>query len=235
MSRPESGRAHSHTLRARAMAKVCRSSERFWKFSDLPGSASTAQHVLADLADQGELRRVRKGLYWRGLNTPLGMSVPSAEQLTAELAGTRGVGPAGLSASNMLRLSTQVPRYSVVAVPGRPPESAGALKFVSRAARKARATARLQARDIAVLETLEDWEHVVEVPWEDAWNQLTTLLERDSDLAERLARASVTEPAVVRVRLSALLSNAGRDVLARMVPHVDPRTRQLALESLAVA
>jgi hypothetical protein len=65
------------------------------------------QHLLADLVNGGELRRVRKGLYWRGTNTPLGMSPPPTHASAAEVSGNKGVGPAGLSAANLLRLSTR--------------------------------------------------------------------------------------------------------------------------------
>src|SRR5438128_79545 len=89
-------------------AAVLRSRDRFWRPREIAGAASTVQHLLADLTRAGELRRVRRGLYWRGTKTPLGMSPPSTATLAAEVAKGKGVGPAGLSAANMLRLSTQV-------------------------------------------------------------------------------------------------------------------------------
>lgn len=226
--------AREHTQRRRSTARVLRSSNRFWRFTDFPGSsASAAQHLLSELADCGELMRVRKGLYWRGVQTPLGMSPPSEEALVAELTGVHGVGPAGLSASNMLRLSTQVPRRAHVAVPMRAPSSAGPVRFVSRPTRTARAKARLTPIDVALLETLGDWESVVEVPASEGWARMRGMLRNDGAMAQRLALASSTEPGGVRARLAALLSAAGRHDLSEQVPDVDPRTRVTALRFLS--
>lgn len=225
----------SKSRRQVSKARVLTSKNRFWRFQDLPGSSSDSQHLLSELSSQGHLLKVRKGLYWRGVATPLGMSPPSPAQLTDELAGGKGVGPAGLSASNLLHLSTQVPRHAWVAVPTRAPQSSSSVHFLSRATRTARAKERLLPRDVAVLETLNDWESVVEVPWAEAWARLCEMLASESGLAERLAKASRTEPGAVRARLSALLRESGNAELALTVPEVDPRTRQTALEHLVAA
>ena len=225
---------HEHTQRWRSTARVQRSANRFWRFTDFPqSSASTAQHLLADLAERGELIRVRKGLYWRGVQTPLGMSPPPPDALVRELVGSSGVGPAGLSAANALRLSTQVPRRAHVAVPARAPDSTGLVRFVSRPTRTARAKACLAPTDVALLETLGDWESVVEVPAAEGWARLRGMVEADGAMAERLALASSTEPGGVRARLAALLSAAGRLDLSDLVPGVDPRTRVAALTFLS--
>lgn len=223
-----------NTQRARSTARILRSSNRFWRFTDFPdASASAAQHLLSDLADRGELVRVRKGLYWRGVHTPLGMSPPSIDALVREMTGSSGVGPAGLSAANALRLSTQVPRRSQVAVPARAPASPGPVRFVSRPTRMGRVKARLTPTDVAMLETLADWESVVEVSTLEGWATLRGMLEDDGNMAQRLAQASSTEPGGVRARLAALLSAAGRHDLCDQVPEVDPRTRAAALTFLS--
>lgn len=223
-----------HTQQARSAARVLRGTNRFWRFTDFPtSSSSAAQHLLSDLADRGELTRVRKGLYWRGVQTPLGMSPPPPDALVRELVGSSGVGPAGLSAANALGLSTQVPRWSHVAVPARAPSSVGPVRFVSRPTRTARSKARLTATDVAVLETLDHWESVVEVPASEGWSRLRRMLAEDRAMAERLALASSTEPGGVRARLAALLSAAGRRDLSDQVPDVDPRTRVAALAFLS--
>ena len=115
----------------------------------------------------------------------------------------------------------------------RAPESTGLIRFVSRAPRTARAQARLAPIDVALLETLGDWESVVEVPSAEGWARLSWMLEHDGAMAERLARASSTEPGGVRARLAALLSAAGRRDLSDQVPAVDPRTRVAALTFLS--
>ncbi|MGB0877471.1 MAG: hypothetical protein ACPGXI_10475, partial [Mycobacterium sp.] len=84
--------------------EILRSRNTFWKPSDLKLPPSTAQRLLAELVANEDLRHIRKGLYWRGIKTPLGMASPSPATLAARLAGGRGIGPSGLSAANALRL-----------------------------------------------------------------------------------------------------------------------------------
>lgn len=217
------------TQAARARDAILDSSGRFWSTADLPGAQSTRQHLLAELAGRGELLHVRRGLYWRGRKTPLGMSPPPPEALVERLVGKRGVGPAGLSAAHRLRLSTQVPRKAQIAVPERPPTSSGSVTFVSRAARSLRKTAGLTADEVAVLETLDGWSQVIEVSLPEAWQRLCAAVQDGEVSAARLAKASGTEPALVRVRLSALLTQAGFADSAKKVPAADPRTVQRAL------
>lgn len=218
---------------ARTRALILGSSDRMWRPEDLPGPRSTAQHLLTELTRSGELRRVRKGLYWRGRQTPLGMSPPPPDAVISELAHGRGVGPAGLSAAHLLRLSTQVPRTSQVAVPARAPRSTGPITFVSRAARTGRRSAALTAAEVALLETLDGWTRVIEVPLPEAWGRLRTLLRDDPGVRpDRLARAARTEPGPVRVRLATLLEQSGFAELARTIPDADPRTEKDARRAL---
>ena len=215
-----SGMGVEATIRAR----VVRSRNRFWQPQDLTGSPSSVHHTLADLVREGELQHVRKGLYWRGTHTVLGMSPPSTDALVAELAGRDGVGPSDLSAALMLRVSTQVPRRAQVAVPTRVPQGIAAIEFSSRAARSGRRAAKLGAREVALLEVLEGWERLVEIPAEQAWGRLRDLISSGSVRPAALARAAKTEPAVVRGRLRKLLLEAGEAAAAARLPEVDRRT-----------
>lgn len=213
-------------------ARVLRSSNRFWHPDELSGAPSTIQHLLADLVRDGELRHIRKGLYWRGSRTPLGMSPPPVEALVRELAPGRGIGPAGLSAANVLHLSTQIPRRAEIALPIRPPSDVAAVKFVSRAARTARRTAKLASIEVAFLESLEAWEKVLEVPTEEAWRILKGLVTSGAVRADRLARAARTEPAPVRARLYAMLKDSGAEDLAARIRSVDARTTRAAMRHI---
>jgi len=87
----------------------------------------------------------------------------------------------------------------------------------------------LTADEVALLEALDGWSHVIEVPLADAWQRLRDAVKDGEVSATRLAEASATEPALVRVRLSALLTQAGFSDYARQVPGADPRTVQQAL------
>jgi hypothetical protein len=215
--------------------RILASHNRFWRPTDLTGAPSTIQHLLAALTHQGELRHVRRGLYWRGTKTPLGMSPPPIPELLRELAPGPGVGPAGLAAANALRLSTQIPRATEIAVPHRPPSDGGALRFVSRASRAERAAAELTPTEVALLEVLEAWERVLEVSPDDAWARMTAMLTSGDARPDRLTRAARTEPGAVRARLKALLRASGHSELAERIPAPDRRTAALATRSLPAA
>lgn len=204
--------------------RILRSRRRFWRPEDLATVGSTTKHLLADLVSAGDLRRIRRGLYWRGSASPLGMSPPSVTDLVAELARGRGVGPAGLYAANLLRLSTQVPRVAEIAVPGRAPTSPRGIRFVARQARSARVGAGLTATEVALLEVLDSWEHVVELTVGEATALLVDMIRSGAVRPRALVRASVTEPGAVRARLRRFLHAAGRDDLVDAVPAPDPRT-----------
>ncbi len=216
----------------RERERILRSRNRFWRPEDLATSGSTTNHLLAGLVDEGELRRVRRGLYWRGMNSPLGMAPPPTDALVAELAPGSGVGPAGLHAANLLRLSTQVPRRAEIAVPARAPESTGSLRFVARPARSARLRAGLNPSEVALLEVLGSWESVIELSPAEAWDRLQDLLTSGAARADRLAKAGGTEPAPTRARLRELLHAYGRDDLAGQVPAPDRRTEAAAIRVL---
>jgi hypothetical protein len=212
--------------------RILRSRDRFWRPEDLATSGSTTLHLLADLADAGELRRIRRGLYWRGTKSPLGMGLPRTEDLVRELAPGPGVGPTGLYAANMLRLSTQVPRRAEIAVPHRAPREERSIRFAARPARTGRLRAGLNPSEVAFLEVLASWESVIELSPAQAWERLLELLASSELRAERLARASRTEPASTRARLRELLRAHGRADLAEQVPAPDERTTAAATRVL---
>lgn len=220
---------------ARERDRILRSRHRFWRPEDLSSSASTRLHLLAGLVDAGELRRIRRGLYWRGTRSPLGMSLPPTEDLVRELAPGMGVGPAGLYAANLLRLSTQVPRRAEIAVPYRAPREDRSIRFLARPARSGRLRAGLGPSEVAVLEVLASWESVVEIPSAEAWSRLLELLASGVVRADRLARAGRTEPATTRARLRELLRAHSRVDLADQVPAADQRTTASATRLLAGA
>lgn len=200
--------------------RVRASRERFWRPEDFAGAPLTVAKALSRLEKAGELRRIRRGLYWRGASTPLGMAPPPALKLTKELVGTRGVGPAEGSAALALGLSTHVPRTTTIAVPGRVPESPlDTVRFVSRSAATKRLEERLHPAEVALLEVLRDWDRYVEAPEPVAYDRIGYLIEDGAVRVERVAAASETEPTRVRSRLRALLSALGfNDAAATVQP-----------------
>ena len=208
-----------HTMSETSVAKAIRkrvlpSRNRFWRPEDFEASPDAVAKTLSRLAEAGELRRVRRGLYWRGTPTRLGMAPPPPERLAGEVVGGSGTGPGGWSAALALGLSTQVPRRETIAVPGRAPRDPGAIHFVSRAASTKRRDERLRPVEVALFEVLRDWDGLVEVPTDDAIERIGRLVDAGALRLDRLVRASATEPPRVRERLRSLLGALGQQTSA---------------------
>lgn len=138
---------------------------------------------MSRLAAEGEVVRVRKGLYWKGPKTRIGMPLPRPVEVALKVAGV-GSGPAEVSAAHSLGLTTQVPAVEVVAVPGRTPVPVRGARFVSRSIE--RRFLGLRPREVALLEVLRAGPVVVEVPWAEV-----------AKVARRLARAGEIRPEVI--------------------------------------
>jgi hypothetical protein len=220
------------SVAAAVREKVTSCRDCFWRTSDFDGAPEAVAKTLSRLTAAGELRRVRRGLYWRGTPTLLGMSPPSPDRLAEEVVGGPGIGPAGLSAALELGLATQVPRYDMIAVPGRVPRNPGTARLFSRAASTKRRSERLRPAEVALLEVLRDWPGLVELPDSDAADRIADLLNANTIRVDKLASASLTEPARVRERLRALLVGVGRSDAAMTVP---PARNRLHPQSLAIA
>jgi hypothetical protein len=185
--------------------KVLHSRDHFWRPEDVPGSPDAVAKALSRLTHAGELRRIRRGLYWRGAPTRLGMAPPPPDRFVREIIDESGTGPAGWSAALALGLSTQVPRRETIAVPGRAPRDPGGVRFVSRAASTKRRDERLRPTEVALLEVLRDWDSLVDLPYEAAIERIAGLMGSGALRSERIVRASATEPPRVRERLRRLL------------------------------
>lgn len=217
-----------------ARRSILDSRNQFWRPTDIDAPPSTVQRILADLVTRGELRHIRKGLYWRGIKTPLGMAPPPPEALVSQLANSNGAGPAGLSAANALRLSTQIPRRAEYAVVSRPPSDTDLVHFVNRSARRSRSASKLSPTDVAALEVLDGWDRVIETGPREAMARLTDLIRSGRIDPSRLARASKTEPGFSRARLRYLLRSAGMPMLADQVRSPGRGIESKALAGLAV-
>lgn len=205
------------TVAAEVRERVVGSRDRFWRPEDFDGSPDAVAQTLSRLVRAGELRRVRRGLYWRGSQTRLGMAPPPPERLAGEVVGAPGSGPAGWSAALALGLSTQVARHETIAVPTRVPRNPTSVRLVSRAAATKRREERLRPAEVALFEVLRDWDRLVEVPASDAVRRIARLAETGEVRLDRLARASATEPPRARERLRRLLGSVGHPELADSV------------------
>lgn len=173
----------------------------FWT-SDFEGSTSAVETAMSRLARAGLLRRVHRGLYWKGVRSRFGSGRPPALALGVELAGRRGVGPAGWTASHVLGLSTQVPPTTELSVAGRHAPSAPAgLRFHTRANLD---RLGLRFHEIGLLEVLRDWPTTTEVDWARLLHVVDALQASGLVDVERLKRSVGREPPHARHLVSTL-------------------------------
>jgi hypothetical protein len=214
----------SESAAARVRRRVLAGGERFWRhedFGDLsPSGVATA---LSRLVRTGELQRVRKGVYFRPRPTVIGPSIPGA---TAAIASTlrAPVHPAGLSAANLLGLSTQNPARAEYATSASDPPTALAGSRVRTRRPLARAT--LTAEEGALLELLRDRASTSDLPPAETTRRLQELLS-DRDRFARLAQAATDEPPRVRAMLGALgeLTGAEAQHLRGLRKSLNPLSR----------
>jgi hypothetical protein len=145
----------------------------FFETGDFEGSTRAIECELSRLAAHGDLARTRKGLYWKGPKTRVGMPLPRPTEIALKVAGP-GSGLAEASAVHALGLTTQVPSIDVVAVPGRVPKPVTGTRFVSRSIE--RRIHALTPREIAVVEVLRLGPIAVEAPWSTVETLIRTLI-----------------------------------------------------------
>ena len=136
----------------------------FIETADLPGSRRAVECELSRLVAKGDVARVRRGLYWKGPRTPVGMPLPRALR---RWHGDRRPWRRTRKCvrSSFLGLTTQVPAIETIAVPGRTPTPPPGVRFVSRSIE--RRILGLEPTEVAVLEVLREGPTVIEAPWKD--------------------------------------------------------------------
>ena len=141
---------------------------------DVSGPRGAVESAFSRLAASGRLARVRKGTYWKGASTPLGVSSPRTEEVALAIGGP-GSGPAGVAAAEWLGLTSLVPSTYLAAVPGRAPAPWQQVRFVQRPI--GRLLAGLSPSEVAVLEVLRSGPAVVEAGWEQLGSVVARLAE----------------------------------------------------------
>lgn len=158
---------------------------------DVDGSRSAVESAFSRLAAGGDLLRIRKGLYWKGAMTALGMSPPRVEEVALELGG-EGSGPAGVAAAHSLGLTSQVPSTYLAAVPTRTPGPWPGVRFTQRPID--RLLHSLTPSEVAVLEILRAGPAVVEAAWEKLPEVIARLAVSGTVRLDVLDRATAKEP-----------------------------------------
>jgi hypothetical protein len=175
------------------------------------------------MAREGALRRVGKGVYYRPHQTAFGASGPAASSVAAQTLRAP-IHPAGLSAANVLGLSTQNPRRAEYATPAAgPPGALGdAVVHTGRPA----ARAGLSAEDGAILETLRDRARRSDLSPQRTVDRLRRLLS-DEDHFRALAAPAFAEPPRARAMLGALGQELGmaESTLAPLRESLNPLSR----------
>lgn len=212
--------------------RVVRSRDRFWHNDDFEGDAKAVDMALSRLAADGELERIRRGVYWRGRKTRFGMSLPSPIAAVRSVLGPgEAVGAAEWYAANLLGLSTQVSPVPVVAVSQRIPTGFDRIRLVDRSSRTGRTRHRLSETDVTVLEAIDGWDRYVELDPTSAVARFTLVLQTDASV-QRIVAASSTEPPRVRQRLRWLLEATGDAAAAAKV--APARSAAVRIAALAV-
>lgn len=198
--------ARSGSAAAQVRERILAGGERFWRHDDFRGlPASAVATTLSRLAREGELQRVRKGVYFRPRATVLGPSLPGPSGAAASSLRVP-LHAAGLSAANVLGLTTQNPARREYATPATDPPTA--LRGSRVRTRRPAARAILDAEEGALLEFLRDRAMTSDLSSSDTVQRLSALV-GDRTRFARLVRAAQYEPPRVRAMLGALGEIAG--------------------------
>ena len=209
----------ANSVASRVRKKVQKSADRFWRVSDFDDPPHAVATELARLTQDGELQRVRRGIYWRGRPNRFGMAgAPPVAAVRELISDKEAVGAAGWYATNLLGLSTQVSPVPVVALSRRPPTGLENVRVIDRSSRWARREARLNETEVTLLEALEAWDRYVELDKGEALAIFVALLHSNEVRVDRLVKAATTESPRVRERLGAVLEAGGFKEAALKIP-----------------
>jgi hypothetical protein len=169
----------------------------FVHVSRLPGTAAAARQAASRAARSGELLPVRRGLYYRGAKTRYGMTRPRVEEVAREVLGEGGSGPAGYSAAREWGVTTQIPSSFHVATLWATDPIAG----VTQHARRNKERAKLNAKEIALLELLRAPDVYIEAGWNALVMRVRGALAKE-EVREESLRAAVAGERNTTVRES---------------------------------
>jgi Family of unknown function (DUF6088) len=201
---------------------------KLWTYTDfrpLPFLAVAA--TLSRLAKEGEIRRIRKGVYYSPRNTRFGELAPDATSVVAAVLKSRGVKwrSSGLPAYNGLGLTTQVSPILTVDVPVR------IYSLTTGSNTKLRLRPRtlvdgLSNTERAALDALRDLPRIPGSSPAETASKIRNLFAAKRLNFNKLARRSVHEPPRVKALLGAIGSELGADhkTLAALRKSLNPMT-----------
>jgi hypothetical protein len=161
----------------------------FIRPASLPGSRPAVLTALSRLHADGELVRIRNGLYWKGVRSRFGPGRPGLLDAALAAGGGKGAGPAGWSATQVLGLSTQVPAIPEVAVAG-PVRTLEGVRFHRRSNVERR---DLNFYEVALIEALRDFPRYSELDIEAIARRVRSLEEEGKVHLARVTRVASSE------------------------------------------
>ena len=207
--------------------RIAEGGERLWRyedFSDAPVSA--VAKALSRLAQQGQLERVSKGVYYRSRQTTFGKSLPNTAAIRNIAAVRKTVFPSGIVAANLLGFTTQTPGRAEVATSGfsLPGKLLGNDTIIHT--RRPDAWRGLCETDAGLLDFLRRAGRTSELsPAETVRRTLVLFSERGR--FERLLNVARSEPPRVRAMLGAIGQELGKKpaALRRLQESLNPVSR----------
>ncbi len=198
----------------RVRVRIEAEGERVWRAADFLGmdrswTAHAVAQALSRLARQGVVRRLGKGLYYRGRETAFGPSVPSPGMIQSVPLAGRAVFPAGHAAAGLLGLTTQQPALPEIATTGGSLPRMIVGKHAVIHTRRPTSWGGLDAEDAAILGVLRQRALTSELSPQETIKRLLSHMKKSGRFA-RLCRVASTEPPRVRAMLGAIGQQLGR-------------------------
>lgn len=205
-------RRKSESVSQKIRKRILRGGEdRLWTFQDFldigPSAAPAIAATLSRLSKTDELRRVRRGVYYRPKKTVFGESQPDPESVVKVLLHDHKAVRTG--EYNRLGLTTQMSNTLTSASnrPVRIKDVRGIpLRFVSRPLSEQKG---IRDEERTVLDSLRDLGKIPDTTPEQTLSRIVHLLKRGELDFERLAKFVLTEPPRVRALLGAIGEEAG--------------------------
>lgn len=215
---------HAHGIAATIRKRVFAKPDAYWKVADFKDlSAPAVTKTFGRLNDDGLVQRVAKGLYYVPASTVFGSSVPTGPDIAA-YAGLGTLHPAGLSAANVLGLTTQNSAYGEYATTRSSPPLL--LKGARVLTNRSFSREALTRREGAMLEVLRTRARDADVDADVLRQRLINVLKAPGAFS-RVAIAAADEPPRVRAMLGALAAQAGLHgpELAQLRSSLNPLSR----------
>lgn len=208
-------------------AHIERGGERVWKFEDFKNYPTAAVvKELSRLVKLGKLKRLSKGIYYRSKITSFGESKPNLTELKKYAQKKKRIFPSGLSASNLLGLTSQNPQIAEVSTSSSSiPRKLIGEKIVINS-RRPSAWSKLTEKEASVLDFLRGKALATDLESKEVIKRVLNILSEDN-IYEHLLKVSSTEPPRVRAMLGALGEKLNKpdQVLQKLKESLNPLSK----------